>query len=351
MALTTTCIGAWPKPACVALPDWFGGTEGPDTADPTARWADAFAALGDETEAVLARGVAEAIADQVEAGIDVPTDGEIPRENYIHYHCRHLDGFDFARLGEKALRGGTYRARLPTVVGPVRAREPFLVHDWRRAQRCTERAVKLTMPGPMTVADTNVDRFYGDPKALGAAIADALNVEVLALATAGCRHVQIDEPLFARRPDDALAFGFEHLERAFHGCPPNVVRTVHMCCGYPDALDREDYPKADPGAYARLADAIEASSIDAVSLEAAHRPIDLAVLERLPTTRVVLGVVAIAKRRVETVEEIERQLRRALDHVDADRLVAAPDCGLGLLGRDRAVAKLRNLCAAAARVG
>ena len=351
MALTTTCIGAWPKPPYVTLPDWFGGPAGPDTADPTARWSEALAALGDEAETLIERGVAEAVRDQTEAGIDVPTDGEIPRENYVHYHCRHLAGFDFDAVVEKDVRGGNYRARLPAIVGPITVRETFLARDWARAQRFTDRPVKITMPGPMTVADTNVDRFYDDPRALGAAIADALNVEVRALAEAGCRHVQIDEPLFARRPDDALAFGFEHLERAFHGCPDGVVRTVHMCCGYPDRLDRDDYPKADPGAYARLVDAIEASSIDAVSFEDAHRPADLAILERLPTTRVILGVVAIAKSCVESVEEIESRLRAALGHIDADRLIAAPDCGLGLLGRDLAVGKLRNLAAAAARVG
>ena len=73
-------------------------------------------------------------------------------------------------------------------------------------------------------------------------------------------------------PKPRSSYGFENLERAFHGCPGGVQRTVHMCCGYPDKIDREDYPKADPNSYLQIADAIEYSCIDAVSFEDAHRP-------------------------------------------------------------------------------
>jgi len=347
MSLTTTCIGAYPKPDYVRLPDWFNHPEGPDTADPTALWEKAMADLGPEAPEIIARGVAEAIADQVECGVDIPTDGEISRENYIHYHCRHLKGFDFAKLTRKAVRGGTYEAALPTITGPVSVRDRFLVDDWKRAQANCRRAVKMTMPGPMTITDTNHDDYYDDPKKLGRDIADALNVEVRALADAGCVHIQIDEPLFARKPGAALDYGFENLERAFHGCPKSVHRTVHMCCGYPDRIDREDYPKADPDSYLQIADAIEYSSIYAISFEDAHRHNDLSLLERLPTTRVIFGVVAIARSEIESVEAIRERLLQALEHIDAERLIVAPDCGLGLLGRELAMAKLKNMCEAA----
>ena len=351
MPLLTTTIGAYPKPDYVQLPDWFTHLEGPDAADPTRGWADAMEALGDDAETIIARGVGEAIDDQVRAGIDIPTDGEIARENYIHYHCRHLAGVSFERLEEKALRNDAYRALLPAIVGPVHAGAPFLASDYRRAQGRTNRPVKITMPGPMTISDTTVDLHYGDPRVLGRDLADALNREVLALADEGCRHIQIDEPLFARKPDAALEYGFDNLERAFDGCPKHVTRTVHMCCGYPDRLDRLDYPKADPGSYARLADTIEDATIDAISIEDAHRPNDLSLLERFRATTVILGVVAIARSRVESVGEIAARLGTAMDHIDANRLIAAPDCGLGLLGRELARSKLANLCHAAREAG
>lgn len=347
MGLKTTCIGAYPKPDYVKLPDWFNIPAGPDTADPTKQWFAAMAALGEDAEDIITRGVGEAVRDQVDAGIDIPTDGEIPRENYIHYHCRHIKGFDFTNLTLKPVRGGTYEANLPTVTGPVSARDTFLVHDWRRAQSFTDRPVKITMPGPMTIWDTNADAYYNDPRKLGADLAVALNREVLALAEAGCKYIQIDEPVFARRPQEALDYGFENLERAFHGCPDQVMRVVHMCCGYPGRLDHPDYPKADRGAYLQIADAIEASSIDMVSLEDAHRHNDLKLLEHFRDTMVIFGAVAIAKSRVESVDEIVARLEQALEHIDKNRLIAAPDCGLGLLGRDLSVAKLKNMCTAA----
>lgn len=351
MAITTTVVGAYPKPDILPAFDWFQADGGPDTSHPTARYAEAIREMGQAAEARFVEAAAEVIRDQEEAGIDVVTDGEVRRENYIYYHCRHLAGFDFENLTEQDVRGGNYRAWLPTIRGAVEAGEPFLPHDWRAAQDVATRPVKVTLPGPMTIGDSVADVFYGDPRMRGEALARALNAEIKALADAGCRHIQIDEPLFARRVDDALAYGFEHLEICFDGVPAGVQRAVHMCCGYPDRLDREDYPKAPRESYFELAPAIDASSIQAVSIEDAHRPNDLALLELFRDTTVIFGVVAIAKSRIEPVEEIAARLAAAREHIDADRLVAAPDCGLGLLGRERARMKLANLAAAAAEVG
>jgi 5-methyltetrahydropteroyltriglutamate--homocysteine methyltransferase len=71
------------------------------------------------------------------------------------------------------------------------------------------------------------------------------------------------------------------------------------------------------------------------------------LLERFPRSTIVLGAVAIASSRLEGVEEIVDRARRALEHIDRDRLVLAPDCGLGFLARPLALEKLGNLCAAA----
>ena len=213
------------------------------------------------------------------------------------------------------------------------------------------RPVKITVPGPLTIADTLVDEHYGEPAALGAALAEALNFEILALAEAGCRHIQIDEPVFARYPRAALGFGVDHLERCFHGLPAAVTRSVHICCGYPERLDQEDYLKAAPETYFDFSAALDDAAIDAISIEDAHRPNDLALLERFSKTTVILGVVAIAVSRVEAVEAIAGRLRQALEHIDAARLWAAPDCGLAMLPRECARQKLINLCAAAKAVG
>ena len=350
MTLLTTTIGAYPKPDYVPTPDWFrvGGT---GNNAPTKAFDEYLKNMPDDIDAIHDRAVQEVIQDQVNAGIDVPTDGEIRRENYIHYQCRNFEGFDFANLTKVSLRNGAWVAEVPTIAGPIRARDPILPRDYTIAQAATHRPVKVTLPGPMTISGSTADAYYRDEAKLGAALADALNKEVLALAAAGCTWIQIDEPVFARNTDKALAFGFENLERCFDGLPDTVTRAVHMCCGYPDYLDQKDFVKADALAYFRLADAIDASTIQAISIEDAHRYNDLALLEKFKQTAVIFGSIGIARSRVETVDEIEARLRQALEHIDADRLIVGPDCGLGMLPRDIVLAKLDNMVTAVRRIG
>ncbi len=350
MGLLTTTIGAYPKPDYVPTPDWFR-EGGAGISNPTQAYQKYLASTPDNIEEILDRGTEQVVNDQVNVGIDIPTDGEVRRENYIHYHCRHIKGIDFENLTRKVSRKGAWQANLPTVTGPLEARDPFLPRDYRMAQAATNRPVKITVPGPMTITDSIADAYYNDGKLLGTALAAVLNAEILALVAAGCTWIQIDEPVFARNPKVALDYGFENLERCFQSLPDHVTRAVHMCCGYPDHLDQENFQKADQMAYFQLANAIEASSIQAISLEDAHRHNDLSLLENFKTTTVIFGVIAIATSRIETVEAITHRLNAALEHIDADRLIAAPDCGLGFLSRELALAKLGNMVAAARSVG
>jgi 5-methyltetrahydropteroyltriglutamate--homocysteine methyltransferase len=344
--MLTTTIGAYPKPDEVPVHDWFRMDRGPDTPEPTAGYAQTLRQYAPRLEEILDRATTHVVREQVELGIDIPTDGEIRRENFVHYHCRHLVGIDFEKLSERSI-GGRYEALLPTIVGPIRAGPPFLVRDWEVAQSATRQPVKITVPGPLTIGGSVADDFYRDARLRGAALADALNVEIRRLADAGCPVVQVDEPAFARQVADALAFGAEHLERCFHKVPPSTERVVHVCCGYPDALDAEDDPKAANASYVELADVLEELAIDTVSIEDAHRPNDLALLERFARKKVILGVIAVGRSRVEEVEEVRDRLRAAQGHIDSHRLLAGPDCGLGLLGRDLARAKLKVLAEAA----
>ncbi|MCC2110744.1 MAG: cobalamin-independent methionine synthase II family protein, partial [Hyphomicrobiales bacterium] len=339
-----------PKPDYVPLKDWFQ-VEGGLTAtggEVTRRASAALASSDGDIEALYVRATKAAIEDQIAAGIDVPTDGEQRRENYIHYHCRHIAGIDFQNLTERTLRGGAYTTELPTIAAAVAPRnEHFLDRDFRVAQSFTDRPVKITVPGPLTIMDTTANVHYDNEAKLARDLADALNFEIRALAEAGCRYIQVDEPVFARNVERALAFGVECLDRCFDGVPDDVVRVMHMCCGYPEHLDDDHYPKADPQSYFQLAEALDRSSVEQISIEDAHRHNDLGLLEKFARTSIVFGAVAIADSRVESIEEIVDRLRLALDHVDRERLIAAPDCGLAMLGRDLALEKLNNLCAAA----
>ena len=142
----------------------------------------------------------------------------------------------------------------------------------------------------------------------------------------------------------------EGLERCFHNVPDSVKRIVHMCCGYPDHLDDDDYKKADPTSYHQLSEAIDVAAFDQISIEDKHCCNDLALLEKFQNKTVIFGAVAIASSRLETVEEVRERLQAAINHIDRDRLVVAPDCGLGLLSPKLAEDKLRVMCQAAALI-
>ncbi len=351
MRLTTTCIGAYPKPASLPLRDWFQVGHGlTSEAGEVTRQASAVVESNEHEEA-FRQATRQAVLDQLECGVDIPSDGEQRRENYIHYHCRHLAGFDFDNLVRRELREGAYAADLPAIRGPVAPMDgSFLDRDYRDAQRHSDRPVKITLPGPITIIDTCANIHYRDERELAFDLADALNHEVRALAAAGCRHIQIDEPLFARQVEKALDYGIECLERCFDGLDGSVTRIMHMCCGYPDHLDDETYLKADPKCYFQLARAVDRSSVHQVSIEDAHCRNSLGLLEEFQSSTVILGSVAVAASRVETEEEIGQRLLEALKHIDRGRLMAAPDCGLAMLGRDLAMRKLTAMCRAAGGV-
>lgn len=351
MGLITTCIGAYPKPASLPLRDWFQVGHGlTSEAGEVTRQATAVVESAEHEDA-FQQATRQAVLDQLACGVDIPTDGEQRRENYIHYHCRHLTGFDFENLEKRELREGAYSADLPAIRDPVEPKEEnFLDRDYRDAQRHSERPVKITVPGPITIIDTCTNVHYGDERELAFDLSAAINHEVRALAAAGCRHIQIDEPLYARQVDRALDYGVECLERCLDGLGDEVTRVMHMCCGYPDHVDDEVYLKADSKCYFQLAKAIDQSSVHQVSIEDAHCRNDLRLLEEFKSSTVILGSVAIASSRVETVEEIEDRLSQALKHIDHDRLMVAPDCGLAMLGRELAMEKLTAMCRAAGGV-
>lgn len=355
-SIKTTVVGAYPKPDCTPINDWF-----PDADDEEAkqqdkgllqRWSitdyeESLASAGDDVEKLFLQATGQIIKDQVDAGVDVPTDGEVRRENYIYYQCRRINGIDFETVTHKSVRSGAFVADLPTITGPVSLTDTLLHRDFKVAQSFTDNPIKITIPGPMTITDSIADGFYNDDKKLGMDLGNALNTEILRLAEAGCVNIQVDEPVFARKPQQALDYGIDNLERCFAGLPTEVTRLVHMCCGYPNALDADGYLKAEQDAYLQIADAMDESSVNAVSLEDAHRHNDLKLLEHYKHTTILFGVVDVAKSRVETVDEVRERLLEALNHIDANRLMAAPDCGLGLLGRDLAVKKLKVMSEAA----
>ena len=346
--MLTTVIGAYPKPEYLKITDWFNASGGTDTANPTKFYKEEINKMGEEAEQIFLKATKQVILDQEECGIDIITDGEVRRENYIHYHCRNLEGIDFDTLTEKVARTGNYKCWLPTITNKIKAREEFLVSEWKHNQSLTSKPVKVTIPGPMTISDTIANTYYKSDDQMGHDLAIAINKEIKRLVEAGCKFIQVDEPLFARKPENALAFGIENLEKCFNGINQNDVEKItHICCGYPDKLDAVNYPKAPLDSYKKIAKALDNSNIDSVSLEDAHRNNDLTLLKDYNETKVILGVIKIASSKIETIEEIEARINEALKFISKEQLILAPDCGLGHLSREMALEKLKIMSLAA----
>lgn len=345
LPIPTTTIGSFPKPKYLPVRDWFDAAReegGMSSSSVTKNYTKTSQKLDEFDEALFQKAAKEIIDTQLNAGVTIPTDGEVRRENYIHYHCRHLSGFDFQHLEHRVLRDGAYETDLPAIRGLVKQQGfAYAVKDYLAAQKLCPVPLKFTLPGPLTIMDTNANCFYHDLKKLNHDLAETVNREILSLVEAGCKYIQVDEPVFARRVDDAVLFGFEGLEHCFHRVPKDVIRIVHMCCGYPDYLDDNNYKKADPDSYSQLANYIDEAGFDQLSIEDAHCCNDLSLLDKLSKKTIIFGTIAVARSRVETVEEIALRLKAVLNHIDRDRLVAAPDCGLGLLPPEIAAEKLR----------
>src|SRR5205807_1590327 len=134
-----------------------------------------------------------AIREQERAGLDIITDGEQRRESYSNRFATALDGIDLDNPGRTPNRTGGF-STVPRVVGQVRRRHPIALRDVQFLRANTERLIKMTVPGPFTMAAQCQDDFYNDDEQLAFAYADAVNAEIKDLFAAGADIVQVDEP-------------------------------------------------------------------------------------------------------------------------------------------------------------
>jgi 5-methyltetrahydropteroyltriglutamate--homocysteine methyltransferase len=279
-----------------------------------------------------------ALRSQEEAGLDVVTDGEIRRESYSNHFATALEGLDLEHPGTVRNRSGI-DIPVPRVTGELRRPSPVQVEDVRFLRAHTDRAVKITVPGPFTMAQQTQDEHYRDDRALALAYADVVRQEIADLFAAGADIVQVDEPWLQARPDVARRYGAEAVTRALADAAGPVH--VHLCFGYAAMVSER------PEGYSFLAELADTPA-DAISIETAQSRLDPATLRPLRGKGVALGVLDLSTPEVETPETVADRVRRALDHVDVDRLALSSDCGLKYLPRASAAGKMRALTEAAA---
>src|SRR5213075_271084 len=145
--LKTTTAGSLPKPAWLAetgklWPAWRASGAALDQAkrDATLLWLKA----------------------QEDAGLDIVSDGEQSRQHFVHGFLEFVEGIDFSRKVKMGIRNNRYDAMVPVVTGPLKLKGRVHQAEARLARKHTERKLKITMPGPMTIVDTLADEHYGD---------------------------------------------------------------------------------------------------------------------------------------------------------------------------------------------
>jgi 5-methyltetrahydropteroyltriglutamate--homocysteine methyltransferase len=281
-----------------------------------------------------------AIRDMERAGIDIITDGEMRRESYSNRFATALEGVDIVNPGTTINRTGA-RSVVPRITGPIKRRFPVEVRDVEFLRKNTASKIKITLPGPFTMAQQAQDDYYKDEEALAMAFAAAVNDEVRELKAAGADVLQLDEPWLQARAERAARYGVKAINRALQGIAGTTV--VHLCFGYAAAV------KDKPSGYSFLPQLADTTASQ-ISIEAAQPRLDLSVLKELSGKSVMLGVIDLGTTQIESPETVAARIRAGLKHVPAERLVVAPDCGMKYLTREIAFSKLKSLAQGAALV-
>jgi 5-methyltetrahydropteroyltriglutamate--homocysteine methyltransferase len=334
--LPTTVVGSYPQP------DWLVDREKLKSQTvPRVRLTEIWRPAPDVLEEAQDDATLVAIRDMERAGIDIVTDGEVRRESYSNRFATALDGVDIDAPAVIKRPNGR-ETLVPRVVGPVRRRHAVEVRDVEFLRRATDRPIKITLPGPFTIAQQCKDEHYGDPEAVAMAFAEAVNAEARDLEAAGADVIQLDEPWLRNDPEAARRYAVKAINRALDGL--RVTTVLHLCFGYAHLVRG-----GKPTGYSFLPELAD-TSVAQISIEAAQPKLDLGVLKDLSGKTIMLGVLDLADPEIESAETVAARIRAGLKVLPPERLVPAPDCGMKYMPRATAFGKLKALSEGAAIV-
>jgi 5-methyltetrahydropteroyltriglutamate--homocysteine methyltransferase len=328
MLLPTSLVGSYPQP------DWLiDRVKLAGRFPPRVRARELWRVAPEWLDQAMDDATLIAIRDQERAGLDIITDGEMRRESYSNRFATALDGVDLDNPGMGLDRSGEPNP-VPRVVGPIVRRHAVETRDVRFLRENTDRQIKITVPGPFTMAQQAQNDFYDDEAEMAHDYAVAVNAEMKDLFAAGADFVQIDEPYMQARPEKARAYGLDALRTALDGVEGRTA--LHICFGYAALIHER------PEGYSFLPE-LAGCDVQQISIETAQSNLDCSVLEKLPGKTIILGVLDLSTHEVETPDTVAARIRRALPHVPAERLIVAPDCGLKYLPREVAFGKMKAM--------
>jgi 5-methyltetrahydropteroyltriglutamate--homocysteine methyltransferase len=325
----TTSIGSFPRPS------WLADTD---------RSRVTFHSQGEALREAQDDATILALREQEAIGLDIATDGEQRRENFIFHMAATWDGIDLVNQAQKEV----YRRRnapriVPRITGQVRRRAAATVDDVRFAKANTRLPLKMALAGPMTVIDSSLNEAYGSESDLAMDIAAAINAELLDLQAAGCDMFQLDEPAMTRYHEKVFDYGARALDRCLEGV--RVPTVVHLCYGYPGGAGLQHHYT-----YPDLLDRLTDTRISGFTVEFARSSFDAAILKPYRDRLIVFGCIDPGDSPVPSLEAVKGRIRQALDHLDPQRVLLAPDCGLMTISRGLARDKLAVMVKAAKAV-
>ena len=334
--LPTTVVGSYPQP------EWLVDRALLSKSVPRTRMHEMWRLPEEHLEEAQDDATIVAIRDMERAGIDIVTDGEIRRESYSNRFATALEGVDADNPAIIVSRSG-HETPVPRVVGKVRRTGPVELRDMQFLRKNTDRAAKITLPGPFTMSQQAKNEYYKDDEELAMAFAEAVNAEALDLQKAGADVIQLDEPWVRNNPDLARRYAVKAINRALQGI--TVPTVVHLCFGYAAVVPGS----TKPSGYSFLSELADTTA-EQISIEAAQPKLDLGVLKDLSSKKIMLGVLDLGDPAIESVDTVAGRIRNGLKYVAAERLVPAPDCGMKYMPRQVAFGKLKAMSDAAAIV-
>jgi 5-methyltetrahydropteroyltriglutamate--homocysteine methyltransferase len=298
------------------------------------------------------------LRDQEVAGLDIVTDGDcrfdadVAGHNWFSYAPLRMSGFSgasFYKGGGKAgfphkpghiLHDVLETRMMPDLTGPVGRGTLQYTPIWKAAQRLTPRPVKFGTIMPELIAMAVRDLHYKDLKKAILAISDALNEELHELADAGCKVIQMEEPqihlLAAKGLVDKVLnpdFMVEVFNNTVRGLRGKTEIWCHTCWGNPAAQRLF----AQTPSYKAAIEPLSRIDADVITFETCSSGgMDLeAIGKGIHEKKICIGVVDHHTLQVETPEQVAALVRKALEHIPAERLILGSDCGMGREGMSR----------------
>jgi 5-methyltetrahydropteroyltriglutamate--homocysteine methyltransferase len=323
--IPATVIGSW------SFPGWYA-----HFCEEVARHPARFGA--DDRDEAVRDAVRLAVADQLDAGADLVSDGEMQRVDFNLGFYDYLTGLEpLPQARHWGAPAHDQRSHYRAVAPLAAPRGLGVVAEYRRLRTITAAPVKMPVPGPFTLAGCiHGGDVYADRRAVTEALIGIVNKELRDLAAAGVTFLQLDEPSFACRPDRPEEF-LEIIDRTVAGVTATV--SMHMCFGNfrARAVGRRSYRPLFPHlAQARVQQlALEFASREMAEIELAREipaPMGLAV-----------GLVDVKNTWVEPPDLVAERLRLVLKYIEPQRVHVTPDCGFSQTARYVAVRKLASM--------